>query len=154
MAIKNRIEPSKQDVETARRMKEALRAARTCRAHGGTVSLAGVPLSAGTREALERVLDEFAKGNAVLVEASLGVPECTTTQAASELGMSRPTLIALLDQGEMSYRMVGTHRRIPQAEIERYGGTMRRGGESVSRRERVAALREMARTSADAGEGY
>jgi len=154
MAVKNRIEPSAQDVDTARRMKEALQAARKQQAHGERTRVAGVELSAGTGEALERILDEFAKGNAVLVEGFRDVPEYTTTQAASELRMSRPTLIDLLEQGELAYRMVGTHRRVLREDVERYKGTMHRGGETASERERVAALREMAKTTADAGEGY
>lgn len=154
MAVKNRIEPSALDVDSARRMKEALQAARKLRTRGGGMQVAGVELSAGTGEALDRILDEFAKGNAVLVEACQDVSEYTTTQAASELGMSRPTLIDLLERGDLSYRMVGTHRRILRADVERYKGTMRRGGEAASQRERVAALREMAKTTSDVGEGY
>ena len=68
--------------------------------------------------------------------------------------MSRPTLIDLLERGELSYRMVGTHRRIARADVERYKQTMRRSGEAGSQRERATALREMAKTSADASEGY
>ncbi len=97
---------------------------------------------------------EFAKGDAVLVEGFRDVPEYTTTQATSELGMSRSTLVDLLEQGELCYRMVGTHRRVLREDVERYKGTMHHGGEAASERERVAALREMAKTSADAGEGY
>ena len=125
MAIKNRIEPSPQDVDTARRMKEALRAARNRGARGGGTKVAGVELSAGTGEALERILDEFAEGNAILVQGCEDVSEYTTTQAASELGMSRPTLVDRLEQGELRYRMVGTHRRILREEVERYKGTNR-----------------------------
>ena len=154
MAVKNRIEPSAQDVDTAKKMKEALRAARKQQTPGGQTRVAGVELSAGTGKALERILDEFAKGNAVLVEGFRDVPEYTTTQAASELRMSRPTLIDLLEQGELAYRMVGTHRRIVREDLERYKATMHRGGEAASQRQRVAALREMAKTTADAGEGY
>ncbi|MFV1988962.1 MAG: helix-turn-helix domain-containing protein [Gemmatimonadota bacterium] len=135
-------------------MKEALRVARNRQARKGSVRVAGVELSTGAGEALDRVLEEFSKGNAVVVEGSRGVSEYTTTQAAAELGMSRPTLIDLLDRGELSYRMVGTHRRIPRADVERYGQSMHRGGDAASRRDRVAALREMAKTTADAGEGY
>ena len=154
MAVKNRIEPSAQDVDTARRMKAALRAARRRRTRGGSTRVAGVELSAGTGKALDRILSEFAKGNAVLVEGCAADAEYTTTQAASDLGMSRPTLIDLLEQGELSYRMVGTHRRILRADVERYKATMRRGGDAASQRERDAALREMSKTTADAGNGY
>ena len=154
MAVKKRIEPSAQDVDTARRMKEALQAARKQRTRGGRTQVAGVELSAGASEALDRILNAFAEGNAVLIEGCRDESEYTTTQAASELGMSRPTLIDLLEQGELSYRMVGTHRRLLREDVEQYRGTMRRGGEAASERERAAALREMAKTTADAGEGY
>ena len=102
MPVKNRIEPSAQDVDTAKKMKEALRAARKQQTHGGRTRVAGVELVAGTGKALERILVEFAKGNAVVVEGFRDVPEYTTTQAASELRMSRPTLIDLLERGELS----------------------------------------------------
>lgn len=153
MATKGRIEPSRRDVEKARELKAALNSAEG-RAGGERVTVAGVELSRGARVALEKVLDEFAEGNAVLVEGSAGVSELTTTEAASELGMSRPTLIGLLDRGELRYRMVGTHRRIAREEVERYRTTMHRGPEAPSRAERAAALRKMAETSSDAGEGY
>ena len=131
MAAKNRIEPSAQDIDTARRMKEALKAARGQRTRGASTRVAGVELSPGTGEALDRILDEFAKGNAVLVEGFRDVPEYTTTQATSELGMSRPTLVDLLEQGELCYRMVGTHRRVLREDVERYKRTMHHGGEAA-----------------------
>ena len=153
MSGKHRIEPSKEDVEAARRIRNAMRSAGK-RAPGGTFRLAGVKLSTGTHEALDRVLEEFAEGNAVVVQGSRPGFEYTTTGAADELGMSRPTLINLLEEGKMSYRMVGTHRRISRTEVERYKRTMSRGGEAGSGREQAAALREMARITAETDEGY
>lgn len=37
----------------------------------------------------------------------------TSTEAATVLGMSRPTLMKLVDAGEVEHVRVGSHRRIP-----------------------------------------
>jgi excisionase family DNA binding protein len=46
--------------------------------------------------------------------------EMTTNQAAEFLDVSRPFVIKLLKRGELPYRMVGKHRRIPSEALERY----------------------------------
>ena len=107
-------------------------------------------------EAVHAILSEVAEGRAVQVSMVGGKAELSTTEAASELGMSRPTLINLLEAGEMEYRFVGSHRRIPRAEVEAY---RRRSAEvrqksDLVRRRREAALQEMARITHAAGEGY
>jgi excisionase family DNA binding protein len=43
----------------------------------------------------------------------------TTTEAAMMLGLSRPTLMKLIDSGEIAHVKVGTHHRVPaQALLE------------------------------------
>lgn len=41
----------------------------------------------------------------------------TTQEAADVLGMSRPTVIKLIDAGDLSCERVGTHRRIPVRDV-------------------------------------
>lgn len=77
-----------------------------------------IMLPATVFRALLRMVAETGKGNAVAV-----VPfeaELTTQQAADLLNMSRPHLVKLLTRGELPYRMVGTHRKLPVREVLDY----------------------------------
>jgi excisionase family DNA binding protein len=69
--------------------------------------------------------------------------EMTTTQAAEFLDVSRPFVVKLTKRGELPYRLVGTHRRIPSTALLEYR-------EKMYRRAKEAA-EEMGRTSQELG---
>ena len=77
-----------------------------------------VSLSRETAEFLASVIDAQAQGQEVVV--THGFQEVTPTEAAKLLGMSRPQVRKLLDQGKLPYRLVGTHHRIPISAIDAF----------------------------------
>jgi excisionase family DNA binding protein len=67
----------------------------------------------------------------------------TTQEAADLLGISRPTLVRLLEAGKMPYEQHGRHRRIMLADLLTY--------QEAVRHERRESLRRMAREGQRAG---
>jgi len=67
----------------------------------------------------------------------------TTQEAGELLGISRPTLVRLLQDGEIPYEQRGRHRRVMLADLLGYQERMRR--------ERREPLDRMAREGQEAG---
>ncbi len=112
MALTPTFAPSDQDRVAAGKMRSRLV---SNGARGGdlqiTVGGEALTLSGPVAAAILRVLEEMEKGNALAVlpaESELG-----TQDAADLLNVSRQYVVGLLDKGELPYRMVGGHHRIP-----------------------------------------
>jgi len=79
---------------------------------------AGAGTESPARDALLRVVAVLeSSGGAVVLPADALV---STQQAAELLGVSRMTVVRLIDRGELSAEGGGVHRRISAGEIERY----------------------------------
>ncbi|KAA8829369.1 helix-turn-helix domain-containing protein [Bifidobacterium tissieri] len=76
------------------------------------------PLTPELADILMKVADQLSRGRAVFVapyDTSL-----TTQDAADFLGVSRPTLVKLLERGEIPFEKVGRHRRVTLADLQQY----------------------------------
>ena len=100
-----------------------------------------VSLSRETVELMTRLVDARARGQEILV--TRGDAEVTPTEAASLLGMSRPQVRKLMDQGSLDFRKVGTHHRVRVASIRAFL--------DAERPRRRAALAELAELQNELG---
>lgn len=97
-------------------------------------------LPAKVFEVLRQVVAAMAEGQAVTI-----VPvhqRLTTQEAADLLSISRPTLIKLLDAGEIPYEQPGRHRRLRLTDIIAY-----RDKSSIQRRQALDRMVEIANES-------
>jgi excisionase family DNA binding protein len=92
-------------------------------------------------QALREVVAAMAEGRAITI-----APHDTvlSTQAAAEmLGVSRPTLVRILESGELAYDQPARHRRVKLADLLDYRDRVRRRRRDV--------LDEMSKEAADDG---
>ena len=95
------------------------------------------PIPAEIFRILDQVTNALAAGAGITI-----VPQgmsMTTQQAADFLGISRPTLVRLLEAGDIAYDKPGRHRRVQLEDLVAYQANFRA--------ERRAALRDLQRAS-------
>ncbi|CRK60996.1 Excisionase [Alloactinosynnema sp. L-07] len=90
---------------------------------------------------LRDVLQALSQGLAITIAPSHTV--LTTSEAAHLLGISRPTLVRLLESGEIPYEQPARHRRVRLQDVLAY--------QERARRARAAGLDEMVRDAEDHG---
>lgn len=77
-----------------------------------------VSVSRETAEWLARIIDAKVRGQEVLL--TRGDAEVTPTEAAGLLGISRPQVRKLMDDGKLAFRKVGTHHRLTVASVRAF----------------------------------
>lgn len=100
-----------------------------------------IALPSALRSMLADVVDAMRRGQAVTLVPSS--QRLTTQEAADLLGVSRPTLIKLLESGEIPYETPGRHRRVRLVDLLGY--------QAARRTERRATLRHLTEDAQDLG---
>jgi excisionase family DNA binding protein len=96
-----------------------------------------IVLPAEVFEALRGVVDAMQRGQAVTIAPVQ--QRLTTQEAADLLGVSRPTLVRLLEDGEIPFEQPGRHRRVRLTDVLAY-----RERRSRARRQAVDEMVEIA----------
>ncbi len=110
LADERQLRQARQVVEALPRERESFTAAAT--------SGEPIPLPRELSAIVSRILRVLAEGGTVTVGA---MPrELTTTTAAKQLGVSRPTLMKMIRAGEIAAHKVGTHTRLRTADVLKF----------------------------------
>lgn len=121
---------------------EALTAIENSRNPDRTLNIADAKISATLVDLITDVMSIIARGD-TLTLAPLS-PQLTTQEAADLLNVSRPFLIKLIEQKELSCTYTGTHRRLSLGEVLQY-----KSERSHGRRTALKEMQELAEALSD-----
>jgi len=82
-----------------------------------------VALPASLASMLRQAVQAMSEGLAVTVKPQ--TQQLSTTQVANLLGVSRPTVVKLLEAGDIPYTKIGSHRRVDLPDAVRYRDSRR-----------------------------
>jgi excisionase family DNA binding protein len=99
------------------------------------------PMPTEVRQVLANVVEALRRGQAITVAPH--AQRLTTQQAADLLGVSRPTVVKLLQSGRIPFDTPGRHRRIRLADLLAY--------QQVNRTERHEALGDLTSDAQEMG---
>ena len=74
-----------------------------------------IPIPESVYKVFLQILGYMSQGKAVSVAPVM--QELTTQRAANLLGVSRPFLVRLLDEGKIEFHRTGTHRRVYRKDV-------------------------------------
>ncbi|MEV6604348.1 helix-turn-helix domain-containing protein [Kutzneria sp. NPDC051319] len=98
-----------------------------------------IELPAEVYEALRQVVAALKGGYAITLAPH--TTKLTTQQAADLLNISRPTLVGILERGEIAFEKVGRHRRVMLSDVLEY--------QQRAKQKRQETLREMTQEAED-----
>ena len=139
-AIREQTIPPPNDVEVLALVESALKSD-GARLYVSTRDGTPIELPAELREIVDKVVSSMRRGNAITLAPH--AMRLTTQEAADLLGISRPTLIKLLETGKIPFETPNRHRRIRLLDLLSY--------QDVRHVEREQALRELAQEAQDFG---
>lgn len=123
-------------------VESAIQAVRTALSESGDTVEVAFSLPRNSAEKVLELLEAEGQAGAVVIPVK---EQFTTTEAARMLGVSRSTLMKLIDSGEIDSVKVASHHRIPAPAILRY-----ENARAESQHRTVEALEEFAHDAKEA----